>query len=901
MEPMVEVFPNNHTTMTAHASQRVSRSGFSQTGYKRLKFSGSVNECGNMAISASMPNDIEQKKPKTSPEVIDYCEPFAIPNLLESLDSGKYGSVTKDIEALIARKMQMLHPYYAKYPTLSNTFLEAKEKPSNGATHLSDNNVIDLEDDNMANYVKAVAPPIVVIDSDEEDDVHQKTFVPVQEIVLPRPAGQFLMKDFLDFRVPLGHARKGGAQQEEAIAELEIKKDKGVYVGVEDEDNHQTDSEDDGLEDMWKEMTMALECSKDVALDPSSDEQLKEGGEYCDHSFVLKDDLGYVCRICGVIDREIETIFEFQYNKVKRSTRTYMPDSQNAKDKDSTEIFRVKLSEDDQMVTEIFAHPRHTKQMKPHQVEGFNFLVSNLVGDSPRGCILAHAPGSGKTFMIISFMQSFLGKYPHARPLVVLPKGILATWKKEFQTWQVEDIPLYDFYTVKADNRSQQLEVLKQWVEHKSILFLGYKQFSAIVCDNVTSKISASCQEILLKAPSILVLDEGHTPRNENTDVLQSLAKVQTPRKVVLSGTLYQNHVKEVFNILNLVRPKFLRLETSRAVVKRIMSRVDIPGIRRPFKAGADAAFYDLVEHTLQKDKDFRRKVAVIRDLREMTSTVLHYYKGDFLDELPGLVDFTVVLNLSSRQKHAVSNNVKKLAMKFKISSVGSAIYLHPKLNSFSDNHATADHLVDEMLEKIDVKDGVKAKFFLDMLSLCESAGEKLLVFSQYLLPLKFLERLAVKMKGWSPGREIFMISGESSSDQREWSMERFNNSSDAKVFFGSIKACGEGISLVGASRIIILDVHLNPSVTRQAIGRAFRPGQKKRVYAYRLVAADSPEEEDHSTCFKKELISKMWFEWNEYCGYRDFEMETVDVKESDDIFLESSLLGEDVRVLYRR
>lgn len=33
----------------------------------------------------------------------------------------------------------------------------------------------------------------------------------------------------------------------------------------------------------------------------------------CEHSFVLKDDLGYVCRVCGVIDRGIETLFEFQY------------------------------------------------------------------------------------------------------------------------------------------------------------------------------------------------------------------------------------------------------------------------------------------------------------------------------------------------------------------------------------------------------------------------------------------------------------------------------------------------------------------------------------------------------------------------------------------------------------
>ena len=165
--------------------------------------------------------------------------------------------------------------------------------------------------------------------------------------------------------------------------------------------------------------------------------------------------------------------------------------------------------------------------------------------------------------------------------------------------------------------------------------------------------------------------------------------------------------------------------------------------------------------------------------------------------------------------------------------------------------------MVDEMIGKLDVSEGVKAKFSLNMLSLCESAGEKLLVFSQYLLPLKFLERLAVKIKGWSLGRELFVITGDSNSDHREWSMEQFNNSPDAKVFFGSIKAGGEGISLVGASRVIIMDIHLNPSVTRQAIGRAFRPGQKKKVFEYRLVAADSLEGEDHSICFKKELISK--------------------------------------------
>nr|CAD1818312.1 unnamed protein product [Ananas comosus var. bracteatus] len=636
---------------------------------------------------------------------------------------------------------------------------------------------------------------------------------------------------------------------------------------------HETDvPESDGLEDLWNDMSLAMEFSKIASPDEPSIVQTEE----CSHSYVLEDDLGLVCRVCGVIQKSIDTIFDYQWTKGTRVARTRISGSSKDVD-DDVEYGPLKVSEDDFTVEDISIHPRHSKQMKPHQK---NLHAHKLYPKLP-------------------------SQVPFARPLVVLPKGILPTWKKEFQRWQVEDIPLYDFYSVKADSRAEQLEVLTRWQENKSILFLGYKQFSTIICGAAASKVAAACQERLLKVPSLLILDEGHTPRNEDTYVLDSLAKVQTRRKVVLSGTLFQNHVREVFNILNLVRPKFLRFEGSRAIVKRVLSRVAIAGNRRLSKGAVDNMFYDLVEETLQNDENFRRKITVIQDLREMTKDVLHYYKGDFLDELPGLVDFTVLLNLTAKQKQTIRKLEKY--EKFKRSAVGTAVYMHPHLLSISEN-AVADRAasfkdenIDNLIEALDARDGVKAKFFLNILALTESSGEKLLAFSQYILPLKFLERLMVKEKGWHVGKHIFIISGDSSSENREWSMEQFNNSPDARVLLGSIKACGEGISLVGASRVVILDVHLNPSVMRQAIGRAFRPGQTKKVYTYRLVAADSPEEEVHNTSFRKELIAKMWFEWSEYCSRQEFELDSVDIDSCQDVFLESSQLSEDIKALYRR
>ena len=50
--------------------------------------------------------------------VVDYSNPCAIVDLLDGLNYGKFGSVTKDIESLIAQKMKVLSPIFVKQPAL---------------------------------------------------------------------------------------------------------------------------------------------------------------------------------------------------------------------------------------------------------------------------------------------------------------------------------------------------------------------------------------------------------------------------------------------------------------------------------------------------------------------------------------------------------------------------------------------------------------------------------------------------------------------------------------------------------------------------------------------------------------------------------------------------------------
>jgi SNF2 family DNA or RNA helicase len=75
-------------------------------------------------------------------------------------------------------------------------------------------------------------------------------------------------------------------------------------------------------------------------------------------------------------------------------------------------------------------------------------------------------------------------------------------------------------------------------------------------------------------------------------------------------------------------------------------------------------------------------------------------------------------------------------------------------------------------------------------------------------------------------------------------------------LFLVSLKAGGVGLNLTAADYVFILDPWWNPAVEAQAIDRAHRIGQTKRVVAYRLLARNTVEEKVEQLQRKKrELV----------------------------------------------
>jgi len=104
----------------------------------------------------------------------------------------------------------------------------------------------------------------------------------------------------------------------------------------------------------------------------------------------------------------------------------------------------------------------------------------------------------------------------------------------------------------------------------------------------------------------------------------------------------------------------------------------------------------------------------------------------------------------------------------------------------------------------------------------------------------------------WYKDTDYFRIDGSVSVDRRMAAIKQFNKADNirARLMILSTKAGGIGINLIGASRMILLDVSFNPANDKQALFRIYRLGQTRDVKIYRFVADGTME----NAIFKRQI-----------------------------------------------
>jgi superfamily II DNA/RNA helicase len=146
-----------------------------------------------------------------------------------------------------------------------------------------------------------------------------------------------------------------------------------------------------------------------------------------------------------------------------------------------------------------------------------------------------------------------------------------------------------------------------------------------------------------------------------------------------------------------------------------------------------------------------------------------------------------------------------------------------------------------------------KVKILCQILDAAREAQDKVLVFSQSIPTLNFLDKLLK-----SQGRSLSRLDGKTEMGNRQTMTKNFNTD-NTEIYLISTTAGGLGLNLPGANRVVIFDFKFNPIEEEQAIGRAYRIGQKKPTFVYRLICDGTFEEViQNKTIYKTQLASQV-------------------------------------------
>ncbi|KAI3872363.1 hypothetical protein MKW92_041704 [Papaver armeniacum] len=631
------------------------------------------------------------------------------------------------------------------------------------------------------------------------------------------------------------------------------------------------------MDQLWAEYEFALKsCELDTAASSTVNEEqqiVTDGFTSCGvgkHQLILDEEIGIRCMFCSLVKREIRHILPAfgTPSARERPTRILSPDDPEFCMFDSFPLQATGGDKDSNVQptgTVWDKFPAIKENLYPHQIEGFEFLWRNLAGGinldgknkkPPHGiggCIISHAPGTGKTLLTIAFLRSYMEIFRDCRPVLIAPSSMLLTWEEEFKKWKVdiafhnissvdfsgrEDVAARKLVKNKRDAKFNRLVKILSWSRGNGVLGVSYQLFEKLTADrtggNKEDKESEEIRRILLKKPNLIILDEGHTPRNTSSNIFKCLKNVKTDRRVILSGTPFQNNFDELFNTLWLVRPKFAdKISSKRNQTRKKKSKA--------LESGEQSReIWASFTSSIGKNSDVG-----VAEIRRIIEPFVNVHTGSILQKkLPGLRECVVVLHPTDLQRQLLDEIIKRIKNSFEVERAVALTSVHPSLLIKCSLAKQSNHqkcVVNTLIKK---NQCIKE----DAFRLNYHEGVKTRGVSSFHLRLE-------------NGEEILQMDGSLDVNKRQALITRFNDpESQVKVMLASIKACGEGISLIGASRIVMLDVVWNPSVTKQAISRAYRLGQKKVVYTYHLITSETSEENKYCRQAHKDQLSQQIF-----------------------------------------
>ncbi|KAI9173046.1 hypothetical protein H9P43_007177 [Blastocladiella emersonii ATCC 22665] len=414
----------------------------------------------------------------------------------------------------------------------------------------------------------------------------------------------------------------------------------------------------------------------------------------------------------------------------------------------------------------------------------------------------------------------------------------------------------------------------------------------------VVDPLVLEMRQKLLGDASLLVMDEAHIAKNIEAQVTRMFVEHLSGRagRIALTGTPLQNNLSEYYTLSNLVAPGSLGSESQFDSIKRPIMAGQNPECSGVQKRAAEYALVllssTLDEFVCRVDNSILKvqlpalhEVVLFLDLTQLQRDVIRLLfrtvSGDeqttmkLGHSLLRIFAHPVIqcskIREKAEQKHQLLQSATAAAAEVVaapvpvptgtntlvsevvqpngriVIDVDAEIEAEQGLASVEESDPTPQSgslsLEDmQFVRDVESKPGFqslehsyKLSVAIAIVKQARAGGEKSLIFSHYTTTLDFV---AKTLEDNGIGHAV--IKGTMSPDAREKGIKRFSTDPACSVFLISTTAGATGINLIAASRVIILDSSWNPVHEEQAIGRAYRLGQRREVFIYRLFIDDT-------------------------------------------------------------
>ncbi|KAL8654053.1 MAG: hypothetical protein Q9226_003578 [Calogaya cf. arnoldii] len=448
-------------------------------------------------------------------------------------------------------------------------------------------------------------------------------------------------------------------------------------------------------------------------------------------------------------------------------------------------------------------------QLMPYQLEGLNWLYYQW--HRQQNAILADEMGLGKTIQVIGFLLALKEVHSCWPFLIVVPNSTCANWRREIKHWAPSLRVVTYFGSSEARSLSEKYELFSE-------------KSKDLKCHIVVTSYDAAQDDGFRKVFrrvnwQALIVDEGQRLKNDKNILYSSLSALKAPFKVLLTGTPLQNNPRELFNLLQFLDTSIDAAELEQQYTE--LTKENVPRLHemlRPF----------FLRRTKAQVLTFLPPMAQIIVPVSLTVLQKKLYKS-ILARNPDLLK-------------AIFGGSKRALAKTERASLSNILMqlrkclCHPFVYNGDIEERSSNVVVSH---RNLVEASSKLQLLEIMLPKLQERGHRVLIFSQFLNMLDMVE-------DFLDGLGLFYqrLDGTMGSLEKQKRIDEFN-APDSRLFafLLSTRAGGVGINLATADTVIILDPDFNPHQDIQALSRAHRIGQKKKVLVFQLTTRSTAEE----------------------------------------------------------